>query len=227
MLRIDIITVLPELLEGPLNCSIIQRARDKKLVDINIHSLRDYSTDLRHRRVDDYAFGFSAGMVLQIEPVDRVISHLRNERNYDEIIYTSPDGEKFNQGLANQLSLKQNLIILCGHYKGIDHRIREHLISKEISIGDYVLTGGELAAAVMTDCVVRLIPGALGDEQSALSDSFQDKLLAPPIYTRPAEYKAWKVPKILLSGNQRKIQEWELEQSLERTRLLRPDLLDE
>ena len=227
MLRIDIITVLPELLEGPLNCSIIQRARDKKLVDINIHSLRDYSTDLRHRRVDDYAFGFSAGMVLQIEPVDRVISHLRNERNYDEIIYTSPDGEKFNQGLANQLSLKQNLIILCGHYKGIDHRIREHLISKEISIGDYVLTGGELAAAVMTDCVVRLIPGALGDEQSALSDSFQDKLLAPPIYTRPAEYKAWKVPEILLSGNQRKIQEWELEQSLERTRLLRPDLLDE
>lgn len=227
MLRIDIITVLPELLEGPLNCSIIQRARDKKLVDINIHSLRDYSTDLRHRRVDDYAFGFSAGMVLQIEPVDRIITHLRNERNYDEIIYTSPDGEKFNQGLANQLSLKQNLIILCGHYKGIDHRIREHLITKEISIGDYVLTGGELAAAVMTDCVVRLIPGALGDEQSALSDSFQDKLLAPPIFTRPADYKGWKVPDILLSGNQRKIQEWEMEQSLDRTRLLRPDLLDE
>lgn len=227
MLRIDIITVLPELLEGPLNCSIIQRARDKKLVDINIHSLRDYSTDLRHRRVDDYAFGFSAGMVLQIEPVDRIITHLRNERNYDEIIYTSPDGEKFNQGLANQLSLKQNLIILCGHYKGIDHRIREHLITKEISIGDYVLTGGELAAAVMTDCVVRLIPGALGDEQSALSDSFQDQLLAPPIYTRPADYKGWKVPDILLSGNQRKIQEWEMEQSLDRTRLLRPDLLDE
>lgn len=227
MLRIDIITVLPELLEGPLNCSIIQRARDKKLVDINVHHLRDYSADLKHRRVDDYAFGFSAGMVLQIEPVDRVISHLCNERNYDEIIYTSPDGEKFNQGLANQLSLKQNLIILCGHYKGIDHRIREHLITKEISIGDYVLTGGELAAAVMTDCIVRLVPGALGDEQSALSDSFQDQVLAPPVYTRPAEYKGWKVPDILLSGNQRKIQEWELEQSLERTRLLRPDLLDE
>lgn len=227
MLRIDIITVLPELLEGPLSCSIIQRARDKKLVDINVHCLRDYSTDLKHRRVDDYAFGFSAGMVLQIEPVDRVITHLCSQRKYDEIIYTSPDGEKFTQRQANQLSLKQNLIVLCGHYKGIDHRIREHLITKEISIGDYVLTGGELAAAVITDCVVRLIPGALGDEQSALSDSFQDQLLAPPIYTRPAEYKGWKVPDILLSGNQRKIQEWEMEQSLERTQRLRPDLLDE
>lgn len=226
MLRIDIISVLPELLEGPLNCSIVQRTKDKGLVDIHVHSLRDYSTDLKHRRVDDYAFGFSSGMVLQIEPVDRIITHLSQQRKYDEIIYTSPDGEKFNQGLANQLSLKQNLIILCGHYKGIDHRIREYLISKEISIGDYVLTGGELAAAVITDCVVRLLPGALGDEQSALSDSFQDHLLAPPIYTRPSEYKGWKVPDILLSGNQRKIQEWELEQSLERTRLLRPDLLD-
>lgn len=215
------------MLESPLNCSIIQRARDKQLVDIKIHSLRDYSTDLRHRRVDNYAFGFSSGMVLQIEPVDRAIRYLSTQRKYDEIIYTSPDGEQFNQGMANSLSLKQNLIILCGHYKGIDHRIREHLITKEISIGDYVLTGGEMVAAVIADSVVRLLPGALGDEQSALSDSFQDSLLAPPIYTRPAEYKGWKVPNILLSGNQRKIQEWEFEQSLDRTRRLRPDLLDE
>lgn len=224
-MRIDIISVLPELLEGPLNASILQRAKDKALVEIYVHHLRDYSTDLKHRRVDDYAFGFSAGMVLQIEPIDRVISALKAEREYDEIIYTSPDGALFNQGMANSMSLYKNIIILCGHYKGIDYRIREHLITKEISIGDYVLTGGELAAAVISDCIVRLIPGVLGDEQSALSDSFQDNLLAAPVYTRPAEYKGWRVPDILLSGNQRKIEEWELEQAESRTRLLRPDLL--
>jgi tRNA (guanine37-N1)-methyltransferase len=176
--------------------------------------------------VDDYAFGFSAGMVLQIEPIDAIISHLKAERNYDEVIYTSPDGEKFNQKMANRLSLTQNLIILCGHYKGVDHRIREHLITKEISIGDFVLTGGELPACMMTDAIVRLIPGAIGDEQSALSDSFQDDLLAPPVYTRPAEYKGWKVPDVLLSGHQAKVEEWMHEQSLERTKLLRPDLMN-
>lgn len=225
-MRIDIITVLPELLESPVNFSILKRAQDKGLAEINIHNLRDYSTD-KHRRVDDYAFGFSAGMVIQIEPVDRVITHLKSERNYDEIIYTSPDGEVLNQSIANELSLDQNLIILCGHYKGIDHRIREHLITREISIGNYVLTGGELAAAVITDSIVRLIPGVLSDEQSALSDSFQDNLLAPPVYTRPAEYNGWQVPEILLSGNERKVVEWEHEQSLLRTRNLRPELLDE
>lgn len=224
-MRIDIITVLPEILESPFQHSILKRAQDKGLVEICLHNLRDYSTDTKHRRVDDYAFGGSAGMVLQCEPVDRAISSLKEERAYDEVIYTSPDGERFSQPLANRLSLAGNLIILCGHYKGIDHRIREHLITKEISIGDYVLTGGELAAAVMTDAIVRLIPGAVSDEQSALSDSFQDNLLAPPVYTRPADYKGWKVPEILTSGHQRKIQEWELEQSIERTRRLRPDLL--
>ena len=191
-----------------------------------VHNLRDYSTN-KHRRVDDYPFGGSAGMVMQVEPIDRIISKLKSERNYDEIIYTSPDGETFNQPMANSLSLCQNLIILCGHYKGIDYRIREHLITKEISIGDYVLTGGELAAAIISDAIIRLIPGAIGDEQSALSDSFQDNLLAPPVYTRPAEYKGWKVPEILLSGHQRKIEEWQHEQSIERTRRLRPDLLDD
>ena len=191
-----------------------------------VHNLRDYSTN-NHRRVDDYPFGGSAGMVMQVEPIDRIISKLKSERNYDEIIYTSPDGETFNQPMANSLSLCQNLIILCGHYKGIDYRIREHLITKEISIGDYVLTGGELAAAIISDAIIRLIPGAIGDEQSALSDSFQDNLLAPPVYTRPAEYKGWKVPEILLSGHQRKIEEWQHEQSIERTRRLRPDLLDD
>ena len=220
-MHIDIITVLPELLEGPLNHSILKRAQDKKLAEIVVHNLRDYSTN-KHRRVDDYPFGGSAGMVMQVEPIDRIISKLKSERNYDEIIYTSPDGETFNQPMANSLSLCQNLIILCGHYKGIDYRIREHLITKEISIGDYVLTGGELAAAIISD-----IPGAIGDEQSALSDSFQDNLLAPPVYTRPAEYKGWKVPEILLSGHQRKIEEWQHEQSIERTRRLRPDLLDD
>lgn len=224
MIHIDIITVLPELLDSPLNHSILKRAKEKGLVEINVHDLRDYSLDQRHRRVDDYPYGGAAGMVMQIEPIDRAISALKEKRVYDEVIYTSPDGEMFNQPMANTLSMAQNLIILCGHYKGIDYRIREHLITKEISIGDYVLTGGELAAAVICDSVVRLIPGAIGDEQSALSDSFQDNLLAPPVYTRPAEYKGWRVPDILLSGHQRKIEEWQHEQSVERTKLLRPDL---
>ena len=223
-MRIDIITVLPEMLESPLNCSILKRAQNKGLVEIVVHDLRDYSTD-KHRHVDDYPFGGEAGMVMTIEPVDRCISALKAERKYDEVIFTTPDGERFNQPMANQMSLLNNLIILCGHYKGIDYRIREHLITKEISVGDYVLTGGELAAAIITDAVVRLIPGAIGDEQSALSDSFQDNLLAPPVYTRPAEYKGWKVPDILLSGHQRKIEEWRLQQAQERTARLRPDLL--
>ena len=224
MMHIDIITVLPELLDSPLNHSILKRAKEKGLVEINVHDLRDYSLDQRHRRIDDYPYGGAAGMVMQIEPIDRAISALKEKRKYDEVIYTSPDGEMFNQPMANSLSMAQNLIILCGHYKGIDYRIREHLITKEISIGDYVLTGGELAAAVICDSVVRLIPGAIGDEQSALSDSFQDNLLAPPVYTRPAEYKGWRVPDILLSGHQRKIEEWQHEQSVERTKRLRPDL---
>ncbi len=225
-MRIDIISAVPELLESPLNYSIVKRARDKGLVDVFVHNLREYTTN-KHRRVDDYAFGFSAGMVIQIEPVDRIISKLKSEREYDEVIYTSPDGEVFNQKMANRMSLYDNLIILCGHYKGIDHRIREHLITKEISIGDFVLTGGELPAAIMTDAIVRLIPGAIGDEQSALSDSFQDHLLAPPVYTRPAEYKGWKVPDILLSGHQAKVDDWNHQQAVERTKKLRPDLLEE
>lgn len=223
-MRIDIITVLPELLQSPLNYSILKRAQDKKLVEIVVHNLRDYSLD-KHRKVDNYPFGGEAGMVMQIEPVDRAITQLKSEREYDEVIFTTPDGEQFDQPMANQLSMAGNLIILCGHYKGIDYRIREHFITKEVSIGDYVLTGGELAAAIMCDAIVRLIPGAIGDEQSALSDSFQDNLLAPPVYTRPAEYKGWRVPDVLLSGHQRKIDEWKHEQSLERTRRLRPDLL--
>jgi len=224
-MRIDIISAVPELLESPLNYSILKRAKEKGLVEIYVHNLRDYTTD-KHRRVDDYAFGFSAGMVMQIEPIDRIITLLKSERDYDEVIYTSPDGEKFNQKMANNLSMSENLIILCGHYKGIDHRIREHLITREISIGDFVLTGGEIPAALMTDAIVRLIPGAIGDEQSALSDSFQDNLLAPPVYTRPAEYKGWKVPDILLSGHQAKVDEWNHQQSVERTKRLRPDLLE-
>lgn len=223
-MRIDILTVMPEMLESPLNCSILKRAQDKGLAQIIVHNLRDYTTN-KHRKVDDYPFGGEAGMVMQIQPVDRCISKLKSERHYDEVIFTSPDGETLNQPMANQLSLAENLIILCGHYKGIDYRIREHLITKEISIGDYVLTGGELPAAVIADSIVRLIPGAIGDEQSALSDSFQDNLLAPPVYTRPAEYNGWKVPEILLSGHQAKIDEWKHEQALTRTRLLRPDLL--
>ena len=198
-MRIDIITVLPELLQSPLNYSILKRAQDKKLVEIVVHNLRDYSLD-KHRRVDDYPFGGEAGMVMQIEPVDRAITQLKSERNYDEVIFTTPDGERFDQPMANRLSMAGNLIILCGHYKGIDYRIREHFVTKEVTIGDYVLTGGELAAAIMCDAIVRLIPGAIGDEQSALSDSFQDNLLAPPVYTRPAEYKGWRVPDVLLSG---------------------------
>ena len=224
-MRIDIITVLPELLQSPLNYSILKRAQDKKLVEIVVHNLRDYSLD-KHRRVDDYPFGGEAGMVMQIEPVDRAITQLKSERNYDEVIFTTPDGERFDQPMANRLSMAGNLIILCGHYKGIDYRIREHFVTKEVTIGDYVLTGGELAAAIMCDAIVRLIPGAIGDEQSALSDSFQDNLLAPPVYTRPAEYKGWRVPDVLLSRHQRKIDEWKHEQSLERTRRLRPDLLE-
>ncbi len=225
-MRIDIITVLPEMLTGFVGTSILARAQKKGLAEIHIHNLRDYTTD-KHRRVDDYPFGGFAGMVMQCQPIDDCISHLKAERHYDAIIFTTPDGRQFDQPMANSFSLMQNVIILCGHYKGIDYRIREHLITHEVSIGDYVLTGGELAAAVMTDAIVRLIPGVLSDEQSALSDSFQDNLLAAPVYTRPADYKGWRVPDILLSGHEAKIKEWELTQSLERTRRLRPDLLAE
>lgn len=224
MLRIDIITVLPEMLGTFLKTSILGRAQKKGLVEIHLHNLRDYTTN-KHKRVDDYPYGGFAGMVMQCQPIDSCISSLKAERSYDEIIYTSPDGERFNQPMANTLSLKKNIIILCGHYKGIDYRIREHLITKEISIGDYVLTGGELAAAVIADSMVRLVPGVIGDDQSALSDSFQDDLLAAPVYTRPADYNGWKVPEVLLSGNDAKIKEWELEQSMTRTKKLRPDLL--
>jgi tRNA (guanine37-N1)-methyltransferase len=225
-MRIDIISAVPELLHSPLNFSILKRAQDKGLVEINVHNLRDYATD-KHRHVDDYAYGFGAGMVLMIEPVDRIITKLKSERTYDEVIYTSPDGAQFDQPMANRLSLSHNLIILCGHYKGIDHRIREHLITKEISIGDFVLTGGEIPAAMMADAIIRLIPGVMSDETSALSDSFQDNLLAPPVYTRPADYKGWKVPDILLSGHQANIENWMHDQSVERTKFLRPDLLKE
>jgi tRNA (guanine37-N1)-methyltransferase len=225
-MRIDIISVLPEMLVSPLGHSIIKRAQTKGLAEIHVHTLRDYSTD-KHRTVDDYAFGPDAGMVIKVEPVFRALEKLKDERIYDEIIYTSPDGEPLTQKLANQLSSKKNILILCGHYKGIDHRIREQLITREISIGDYVLTGGELAAAVITDCIVRLIPGVLSDETSALTDSFQDNLLAPPVYTRPAEFNGWKVPDILLSGNFKEIEKWQMQQSTERTRKLRPNLLEE
>lgn len=225
-MRIDILSCVPELLESPLQHSIIKRAREKGLVDIQIHNIRDYTLN-KHLKVDDEAYGYSAGMVMQIEPIDRLITHLKEQREYDEVIYTSPDGETFNQKIANELSLYNNIIILCGHYKGIDHRIREHLITREISIGDFVLTGGELASLIMTDAVVRLLPGAMSDLESALTDCFQDDLLAPPVYTRPAEYKGWKVPDVLLSGNEKMIREWEYEQSLERTKKLRPDLLKE
>lgn len=225
-MRIDILSCVPELLESPLQHSIIKRAREKGLVDIQIHNIRDYTLN-KHLKVDDEAYGYSAGMVMQIEPIDRLITHLKEQREYDEVIYTSPDGETFNQKIANELSLYNNIIILCGHYKGIDHRIREHLITREISVGDFVLTGGELASLVMTDAVVRLLPGAMSDLESALTDCFQDDLLAPPVYTRPAEYKGWKVPDVLLSGNEKMIREWEYEQSLERTKRLRPDLLEE
>lgn len=224
-MRIDIITVLPQMFTGLLDCSILKRAQDKRLAEIVVHDLREYTTN-KHRKVDDYPFGGEAGMVIQIEPVDNAIAALKSQRDYDEVIYTSPDGEVLNQAMANQMSSLENIIILCGHYKGVDYRIREHLITKEISIGDFVLTGGELAATIISDAVIRLIPGAIGDEQSALSDSFQDNLLAPPVYTRPAEYKGWKVPDILLSGHEAKIDEWKLQQALERTKRLRPDLLE-
>lgn len=224
-MRIDILTVLPEMLESPLGCSILKRAQDKGLAEIVVHNLRDYTTD-RHRKVDDYPFGGEAGMVMKVQPVDACISELKSQRRYDEVIFTSPDGQTLTQSLANRLSMMENIIILCGHYKGVDYRIREHLVTMEISIGDYVLTGGELPAAVIADAVVRLIPGAIGDEQSALSDSFQDNLLAPPVYTRPADYNGWTVPEILLSGHEARISEWRHEQALERTRRLRPDLLD-
>lgn len=223
-MRIDILTVFPDMLEGFFNCSMMARAQKAGLAEIHLHDIRDYTTD-KHHKTDDYPFGGCAGLVMKIEPIDRLITDLKSQRDYDEVIYTSPDGEQFNQKTANSLSLLNNIIILCGHYKGIDYRIREHLITREISIGDYVLTGGELAAAVMTDSIVRLIPGVLSDEQSALSDCFQDNLLAPPVYTRPADYKGWKVPEVLLSGNQALIEDWEFQQSLERTKKLRPDLL--
>ena len=222
-MRIDIITVLPEMFESILGCSILKRAQNASLAEIVVHNLRDYTTN-KHRKVDDYPFGGDAGMVIQIEPVDRCISHLKSQRNYDEVIFTAPDGEVFNQRMANRMSMMGNIIILCGHYKGIDYRIREHLITKEISIGDYVLTG-EMPAAIITDAIVRLIPGAIGDEQSALTDSFQDNLLEPPIYTRPAEYNGWGVPDVLLSGHAANIDRWRHEQALGRTRRLRPDLL--
>src|SRR5574344_207591 len=224
-MRIDIISVLPELIESNFSYSILKRAQNKGLAEIYLHNLRDYSTDIKHHRVDDYPFGGEAGMVMQIEPVDRIISKLKSERDYDEVIFTSPDGEVFNQHIANDMSLMNNIIILCGHYKGIDYRIREHLITREISVGDYVLTGGELAASIIVDAVVRIIPGVISDEQSALSDCFQDDLLSAPVYPRPADYKGWKVPDVLLSGNDAKIQEWRMDQSLERTKRLRPDLL--
>lgn len=223
-MRIDIISVIPEMLESPLGCSILKRAQDKGLAELHVHNLRDYTTN-KHRKVDDYPFGGDAGMVIQIEPVDRCISALKAQRDYDEVIFTAPDGEILSQKMTNSLSMLNNIIILCGHYKGIDYRIREHLITKEISVGDYVLTGGELPAAIIADAIVRLIPGAIGDEQSALSDSFQDNLLEPPVYTRPADYKGWKVPEILLSGHEAKIDAWKHEMALARTKALRPDLL--
>jgi tRNA (guanine37-N1)-methyltransferase len=226
LMRIDIITVCPELLESPFNYSIVKRARDKGLVEINVVNLHDYTTD-KYRSVDDYAFGGGAGMVMMIEPVARVIEKLRSERKYDEIIYTSPDGRKFDQKTANRMSLLNNIMILAGHYKGIDQRIRDHYVTIELSMGDFVLSGGELPAAAITDAIVRLIPGALGDEQSALSDSFQDDLLAPPVYTRPAEFMGWKVPDVLLSGHTAEIEKWRHEQSMERTMKLRPDLLED
>ncbi len=223
-MRIDIITVLPEMLSGFLNESIVARAQKKGLVEIVLHNLRDYTTD-KWRRVDDYPYGGFAGMVLQIEPIDRCISALKAQRDYDEVIYTSPDGERFDQHMANSLSLLNNIIILCGHYKGVDHRVREHLVTREISVGDYVLTGGELPAAVIADAVARVVPGVVGDSESELSDCFQDDLLSAPIYTRPAEYRGWHVPDILLSGHEANIKAWEMEQAIERTKQLRPDLL--
>lgn len=225
-MRIDILTLFPAMFQGPFSESIIKRALEKGEVEIYLHNIRDYSED-KHKRVDDYPFGGGAGMVMQIAPIARLIEKLKSERNYDQIIYLSPDGQRFNQKEANKLSLCTNIILLCGHYKGVDQRVRDHYITQEISIGDYVLSGGELAAAVVVDAVVRLLPGVIGDETSALTDSFQDNLLAPPIYTRPSDFNGWKVPDVLLSGNEKLINEWREQMSLERTRQLRPDLLDE
>lgn len=224
-MRIDILTVVPELLESPFRHSMIKRGQNKGLVEIHVHNIRDFSED-KHRKTDDYSFGGDAGMVMTIQPIESAINHLKSQRQYDEVIYTSPDGQRLTQKIANKVSLLNNIIILCGHYKGVDQRVRDHLVTMEISIGDYVLTGGELAAAVFVDSVVRLIPGVLSDETSALTDSFQDNLLSPPVYTRPADYKGWKVPEILLSGNEKKINEWQEQQAYERTKLLRPDLLN-
>ena len=224
-MRIDIITVLPELLRSPFEASILKRAIDKGLVEVHLHNLRDYSTN-KHKNVDDYHFGGGAGMVMMIEPIDACISKLKSEREYDEVIYMTPDGETLNQGMANRMSLLKNIIILCGHYKGVDQRVRDHFITKEISIGDFVLSGGELAAAVVADSIIRLIPGVLSNETSALTDSFQDNLLSPPIYTRPAEYKGWKVPDVLLSGNFANIDKWREEKAFEHTKNRRPDLLE-
>ncbi len=224
-MRIDIITVLPELLESPFNASILKRAQDKGLVEVVVHNLRDYSTN-KQKSIDDYAFGGGAGMVMQIEPIADCIEKLQSERTYDEIIYMTPDGETMNQGMVNQLSLKKNIIILAGHYKGVDERVRELFITKEISVGDFVLTGGELPAAILSDAIIRLIPGVISDETSALTDSFQDNLLAPPVYTRPEDYKGNKVPEVLLSGNHKAIEKWREEKALERTKQRRPDLLD-
>jgi tRNA (guanine37-N1)-methyltransferase len=223
-MRIDIITCLPRLLESPFSDSILKRAQQKGIVTVQLHDLRAHTTT-KHRNTDDYAFGGGAGMVMMIEPIDNCITQLKSERAYDEVIYMSPDGELFTQPIANELSLKENLIMLCGHYKGVDERVREHLITRELSIGDYVLSGGELAAAVISDAIIRLIPGVLSDETSALTDSFQDGLVAPPVYTRPAEYKGWKVPDVLLSGHESKIAQWKQEKSLERTQNRRPGLL--
>ena len=224
-MRIDILSVVPELLESPLNQSILKRAQAKGIVEIHIHNIRDWSKD-KFRKTDDYPFGGEAGMVMMVQPIFDCINELKSQRLYDDIIYTAPDAPRFTQKTANELSLKENIMILCGHYKGVDQRVRDYLVTRELSIGDFVLTGGELPACMMTDAIVRVIPGAMGDEASALSDSFQDNLLAPPVYTRPAEFNGWKVPDILLSGNHARIMEWQEEQSLQRTKLLRPDLLD-
>ncbi len=225
-MRIDIITVLPELLKSPFEASILKRAIEANLVEIHFHNLRDYASD-KYKSIDDTQFGGGAGMVMMVEPIDKCISELKSKRDYDEVIYMTPDGATLNQGIANQISLKQNIIILCGHYKGVDQRVREHLITKEISIGDFVLSGGELAAAVLCDSVIRLIPGVLGNETSALTDSFQDNLLAPPIYTKPRDYNGWKVPELLFSGNLPEIERWREEQAYQRTKTLRPDLLED
>lgn len=224
-MRLDIITCLPELFDGPINQSIVKRAQQKGLVEIVIHNLRDYSTH-KQKSIDDYAFGGGAGMVMMIEPIDHCISKLKAEREYQEVIYLTPDGETLKQGMANQLSLNENMILLCGHYKGVDQRVRDHFVTREISIGDYVLSGGELAAMVLSDALIRLVPGVLNDESSALTDSFQDDLLAPPVYTRPAEYKGWKVPEILTSGHEAKIEKWRHDEAVKRTQARRPDLLE-